>query len=452
VLLPRYLGPELFGRFAVVLSLAMVGMMASNLGAVYVYGRFVPEYAASGDADRVRTLFMHVFGSRFLLVALGAPCYWLALRRALPGVSPLVLGLGMTAFAAMTLSASLFSVFYGFNQLAASMAREAFGRFALLGALFLAGASAGLERAVAALAAAHLAACLTGLWLCRGLFRFDRAVLDRRAAAVHLRFGLSLFASNLLLRLPWRLAEGALAFAGVAPAQIAFFDIALSAAAAVGRLLESLAALQLPELSLKQTAGEGASRDRSLGVALKFLVAASVLFVLVTFAAGPWVVRHLWGERYLGILPSLLLVAPTTLAMPFVRAALSLAVVEQRLLRSFELGAVALVVWLPAMALLVPRAGAPGAMGALLAASVASGVAAILHLRPTGVLAAARSGCHLLAVAAAGGVLLLAGGTPAGAVAAILLYGTLLVAFGVVRRDEAWRIAGHLLPLPRAGS
>src|SRR6185436_4922554 len=39
VLAPRYLGPELFGRFAVILSLTGLWMTTSNLGARYVFGR-----------------------------------------------------------------------------------------------------------------------------------------------------------------------------------------------------------------------------------------------------------------------------------------------------------------------------------------------------------------------------------------------------------------------------
>ncbi len=445
VLLPRYLGPELFGRFAVVLSLTALWTITSSLGASYIFGRFVPEYAISGATHRVRALFMHVIGSRLLLVAVGAPLFDLVLRRALPEASPLALALATAAFAAMTLASALFSVFFGYNQLGASMGREAFGRFALLGALFAFGASAGLERANGALLLIHAAGAVVGVYLCRGLFVFDRSILDWRPALFHLRFGLALFAADLLLRAPWRLGEGALALAGVARPEIAYFNIALSAAAAFGRLLESVATLQIPELGLKHAAGEGSHRDRSLGVALKLLLVASVLFVLAVFVAGPWAVRHLWGERFLGVVPNLLLVAPATLALPFVRTMLALAVVESRLLRNFELGLAGLAVFVPAAWLLVPRYGGLGATGALLAASFASGLAAILRLRSTGVLAAARSGRHLLAAGAAAGVLLLTRGTPFGAIAAGLAYGTLVLALGIVRRGELALLARQIL-------
>jgi len=52
------------------------------------------------------------------------------------------------------------------------------------------------------------------------------------------------------------------------------------------------------------------------------------------------------------------------------------------------------------------------------------------------VLAAAHSGRHLVAAGVAAGILLLTGGTPLGAVAATLGYGLLIIALGIVRRDE----------------
>ncbi len=436
VLMPRYLGPELFGRFAVVLSLTGLWMTTSNLGARYVFGRFVPEYAAGEESHRVGALFMHMVGSRLLLVALGAPVFAFALHRALPEASAPTLAFSTATFVAMTMASPMFSIFFGFNQLAASMGREAFGRFALLVLLYLAGASAGLERATGVLLATQVGALATGVYLCRELFVFDRSALEWRSALFHLRFGLAVFAANLLLRVPWRLGEGALAWAGIARAEIAYFSIALSAAVSYTRLLGGLTTLQIPELSLKQVAGEGADRDRNLGIALKYLNVLSMLFVLASFAAGPWAVLHLWGERFLGVIPNLLLAAPTTLSQPFVRTALSLAVVERRLARNFELGIAGFAAFLPTAWLLVPRLGARGATAALLAASLASALVAIFRLRSTGVLTAACSGRHLIAAGIAAGILALTRGAPVGAIAATLAYGALLFALGIVRRDE----------------
>lgn len=436
VLAPRYLGPELFGRFAVILSLTALWMTTSNLGAKYVFGRFVPEYAANGTGERVRALFMQMVASRFVLALVAAPLLALFLGRALPEASAATLAMSAVAFVSMTLAAPMFAVFYGLNRLGASMGRESFGRLALLGLLVAVGADAGLERATFALLATQLAALAAGLWLCRHLFRLDRAAFDPRETLGHLRFGAAVFAANLLLRAPWRLGESALALADVAREEIAFFNIALSAAVAFTRLLGEATTLQIPSLSRRQAAGDGAARDRGLGVALKLLNVAGVLFVLGVFAVGPWAVRTLWGEAFLGVIPNLLLVAPAALTQPFVRTALSLAVLESRLRRNLELGLVAVGSFVVACWLLVPRFGSFGATAALLVASFSSAAAAAVHLRGSGILAVARTRRHLCVAAAPAAVLIAAGGAPWAAAAAVPLYVVLLSATGVVRWGE----------------
>jgi O-antigen/teichoic acid export membrane protein len=444
VLAPRYLGPELFGRFAVILSLTALWMTTSNLGARYVFGRFVPEYAGKGATESLRALFMHMVGSRFVLAAVAVPLLVLFLRRALPEASTATLLMSGAAFLAMTVGAPMFAIFYGLNRLGTSMGRESFGRFALLALLVAFGAESSLERASAALLATHATALAIGIYLCRGFFRFERAAFDAPSLFGHLRFGLSVFAANLLLRIPWRLGESALALADVPRAEIAFFAIALSAAVAFTRLLGETTTLQIPSLGVQQAAGDYGGRDRSLGLALKHLNILGVLFVLATFAGGPWAVRALWGPEFLGVVPNLLLVAPAVLSQPYVRTALSLAVIESRLRRNLVLGGVAVGVFVAVAALLVPRFASLGATAALLAASFASAFVAALQLRGTGVLDAARSGRHLLAVAPPAAILALTAGAFWGSVGAALLYLALLGPFGVLTRQELGALAAAL--------
>jgi len=441
---PRLMGPELYGRFAVILSFTMLWMASSNLGARFVFGRFIPEYATLGETARVRGLFMQMLVLRLVVVAAVAPFFYLFLRRVLPEASTTTLLAAMGSLFAMTTGAAMFAVFYGLNQLGASMGREAFSRYALLGLLFLFGAGSSLERASLALLVTQTAGLAVGAWLCRDLFTLDRSESRMPAVLGHLRFGVVVFGANLLLRLPWRLGESALALGGVEPAEIAFFSIALSAPVAFTRLIGETTTLQIPTLSLRQAAGDASGRDRSLGLALKYLTGAGVLFVLTAYALGPWAVRTFWGEQFLGVVPNLLLVAPTALGVPYVRTALSLAVVETRLARNLQLGLVAVGAFVAAAAALVPSFGSRGASAALVAAIGAAAVAASFQMRATGVLAAARAGRHLAAAAAAGALLAAAGGSPLAAVAAAVVYGALLFALGVVRRAELAALAAGI--------
>jgi O-antigen/teichoic acid export membrane protein len=316
------------------------------------------------------------------------------------------------------------------------MGREAFSRFALLVLLLVLGGAHSLERASLALLATQAGGLAIGVWLCRDLFTLDPAAHDARSILEHLRFGIVVFAANLLLRLPWRLGESALALGGVGAAEIAFFNIAMSAPFAFTRILGETTTLQIPSLSWKQAAGDGAGRDRSLGLALKLLTVAAAAFVLAAFALGPWAVPALWGERFRGVVPLLLIGAPAALAVPTIRTALSLAVIDGRLARNLQLGATAVTIYALAAILAVPRWGARGAAAALDLAVAAAAVVALVQMRGTGIPAAARLGRHAVALAAGGGVLAALGFGPAAAVAAAAAYGGLLFGLRVVERDE----------------
>jgi O-antigen/teichoic acid export membrane protein len=445
VLAPRLMGAERFGQFAVILSVNTLWMTSSNFGARYVFGRFVPEYARRGATDQLRGLFLQVLGLRGAIVLVGAPLLFLFFGRVLPEATTLTRLAATGAFVATTATAPMFSFFYGLNRLGTSLSREAFARFLLLGAIVVAGGATSLERASLALVATQILILAAGVWLCRDLFVLRRAGNELEGARLHLGFGLAMFAANFLLHVPWRLGESALALAGVEPAEIAYFSVSLSAAVALTRILGETTTLQIPSLSRKQADGDAAGRDRSLGLGLRYLSILGVGFVFLCFAAGPWAVRTLWGESFLGVVPNLLIVAPAAVAVPFTRCALSLAVIESRLRRNFELGLAAMVGFAVTAVLLVPRLESRGASAAVVVGLGAAALTGLRHLRSSGVLANARLGRHVLAAALGLGLLALGGGTPVAALGGAALYLAALFAFGVLEVGEVVALAGRIV-------
>jgi O-antigen/teichoic acid export membrane protein len=437
---PRLLGPTRFGQLAVILSMSALWQTACTLGGRYVFGRFIPEYAARGDQQRVRAVFMHVLETRVAAAALAAPFLYLLLRRSLPGASNLALAASTGGFLVLSFATPLYNVFFGLNRLGTSMSRDAFTQFVLLGLLVATDAASSLERAALAVLLTQLAAFVVGVALCRRLFTFDRSMLDLRALYHHARFGLTVFGANLLLRLPWRLGETALALARIPAAQIGFFNVALSAAAAFTRILGGATTLQIPELSLREAAGDGAGRDRGLGVALRYLTIASVLFVLVVMAAAPFAVERLLGKEYLGVLPNLSIVTLAVLAAPMIRTGLARAVVEIRLVRTATLGLVALATFALAAVLLIPTQGARGASIALVAANFAAAAVSLFQIRSGSVLRAARLPRQLLAAALPAAILLAAGPSPLAAAIAAVVYGGGVFALRIVEWGDLRKI------------
>ncbi len=436
VVAPRLMGPERFGELAVILSISGLWATASTLGGRYAFGRFMPGYVVRGAPTMARALFMHVLQFRLAVVVAAAPALFIFLRHLLPDASVMTLLASVAAFVLAAAASPMFNVLFGLNRLGASMTGQALDRALLLLMLVTLGGAASLERASLALLATNLLLLGVGVVLARDMFTLDRAAFHLPSALEHLRFGVAVFAANFLLRVPWRLGESALALGGVDSSEIAFFSIALSATVAFTGIVAGTATLLIPSVGVHQAAGDTGGRDHSLGLGLRYLTIGSVLFVLAALACGPWAVRTFLGDAYAGVIPNLLVVVWAALAMPFIRTALSLEVVRNRVDRNLLLGLVVLAVFGSSALVLVPRYASLGASSALVLAIGITGLVAVLQMRATGVLAAARTWRHMLAAAGPAALLLVIGGSPPVAVAAAVVYVGGLFGLGVVSWDE----------------
>ena len=70
VIVPRTMGPDLYGLFAVFLSFIGVFTMASGLGALSMFGRFIPQYEAQGEKAKTQAFFVQLFCARSLMAGL----------------------------------------------------------------------------------------------------------------------------------------------------------------------------------------------------------------------------------------------------------------------------------------------------------------------------------------------------------------------------------------------
>ena len=436
VLVPRLMGPNLYGQFAVIISVFTLWRMSCTIGGRYIFGRFIPEYSSRGDSDRIREVFMHVLGARAIVVLVAAPLLFFFLRRVLPMASTTTLVASTLAFVVTMLAGPMYNVYFGLNRLGMSMTNDPIGRFLLLGLLVLIGGTSNLEMASVALLLANCCVLLVGLVLARGLITFDRRVFDLKSIVEHVSFGLVVYSANLLLRVPWRLGESALALAKTDSAEIAFFSVAVSATVAFTRLLGSATTLLIPSMSLRQASGDYEGRDRSMGIALRYLEVAACLFVPFVVAAGPKLVSVLLGDSYLGVVPHMYVLSIAVLGIPVLRTAVAFSVVVGRVGLNVQLGLVAVVVFGVAALALIPKYGAIGASVAVVASIMSSSIIGAMQIRKTGVLSEARVATQSMVAVASGAILLLGSFSLITAIGAAAAYVGISLALKVIQPRE----------------
>lgn len=198
VFVPRLMGPENYGRFALVTSLSIWFVMFSNLGLSQVIGRYVPEFKLQGDKEGLKKFF-----SNLLAVSLGsgtvaASLYLLLTLLWLNDLDVILLITIASTVFIQAWAHPFFSLFLGLNQAARWGMDEIFRRWFSIIFLLLGFYLDGLRGACLGLLLSELIVLSIGIWWGKSYLSWSELKLDLGYLIPYLQFGLIFFVSNLL--------------------------------------------------------------------------------------------------------------------------------------------------------------------------------------------------------------------------------------------------------------
>jgi O-antigen/teichoic acid export membrane protein len=440
---PRLMGPDHFGRFAALVSLTSLLILASALGAQATFARFVPEYQATGRTERTRVLFTQLFVLRGLAASLLGTLFFLVFPKVLDGTSGLTAALGAATLVVGAVSTTAYQLCYGLNDLGRWLTRDALNRPLLLVFLVVLGGLHSPDRAALALFLTELSLLVLGSVWVRSYFLVGRDAFDLRVLLSHLSFGFAFFVGNLLALAVWRGGETAIATFSGDQTEIAYFSVAATASMTASAFIGQLANMITPTVTAFHLAGDAQRVDIWLGNSLKYLTIVCVAILLVVWAAGEVVVPRLLGTEYLPVATNLRILVIALVPVTFTRTAMSLAIARSEPGRSLVSSASGLLAFGLAAIVLVPMRGSVGASWAVLLGVSTSAVIAYFQFPMRSMMAAAKL-WRLLAVGALATAIVAAGlrvASPALAGIAVLFYPALLFASGVISRGEVSGLA-----------
>lgn len=437
VLAPRFMGPERYGRFAAVVSLVTVLVIASGLGGLATFGRFMPQYTAVGDWPRARSLFVQLFWTRAGVALLLSFGLVLGFPVLVAGGSRSTSLAAAGALLAGATASTCFQLFYGLNSLGRWSLQDALTRPVLLALLGLLGGLQDLERGVFALLLTQLLFLLVGLIWTWPYFRQQRSPFDWPELVAHLRFGFLFFVGNLLLVAVWRSGEVlVLSLSGRAD-ETAYFSIANAVVMAAGLLLIQAAVMAVPSMTALHVADKHDEVADLTGQLLRFLVLGSVVAVVVAYTVGPWAVDAALGAHYRPVVNNLRLMVLGVPATAILAVGLGRALVEKRPGVLMLLNGIAAATFAITSIVLVPRLAALGASLAIAVAFTAAAVASVFCFRLAPALTEARTLRLLTAAAISLSITLFPVGS-AGLRSAVAAgsFALLLIGLRVVSREE----------------
>ena len=369
VVVPRLMGPENYGRFALLSALAFGFMFLSLPGTTQIIGRFVPELLLEGDSAGIRKLFGNLLTLCLASGTLAACLYfavttlWLRdLDRAIPAAMSVAVLL-------ITTNQLIFGLFLGLNQAArwgfGDMLRRWISVLILVPGFYL----AGLPGACLGVALAELLLAAVGLWLARDYLCRPR--LDIGYLIPYLRFGLIFYAGSLLYGASERSSEALVRLASGSYIEVGYFSLAYAIYQMAVLTISQLTLAFAPLLAMLRTQGhEEALRDWTERL-LKWFAIAAVLLIYGTLFLAEALVPPVFGAAYLAVAGNLI---PLTVALLFLglsQVANLLALVYELPRNTLSASALRLVaLWM----LGLPLAAWRGSFGACLAVVAASAV------------------------------------------------------------------------------
>lgn len=369
---PRMMGPETFGRYGLVTSVAMWFVLFSGMGAAQTMSRFVPTFAERGDREGLRAFVGNLLALRLAGGVAAAGLYLTSTALWFDDIDRVVLALVAASILASAVAKPLFALFLGLNLAATwgmgETLRQWLSLLLLLGGFRL----DGLRGACLGLLLADVAVLAVGWsraapYLAGGGWRFDRSEL-----IPYLRFGTLYFLTSILLVTSQRSGELLVRALSNDYAEVGVFAAANRIYLTAWQAMWQVGMAFSPLFVMLRGQGKTAELQRWVQRLLKALTIAAVTAVYAVLLVGDDLLPRLYGAPYRrtsGVLLVLMLALVVLGVGTIVRV---LALVYDRPATALAAAAIQCVVFWAGGAAAVSLSGAVAAAAALLAAVTAS--------------------------------------------------------------------------------
>jgi O-antigen/teichoic acid export membrane protein len=326
LLLPRFMGPDRFGRFSLMTSLSLWFVIFSSLSSAQVMSRFVPRMSLAKDTEGIRKFLGNLLAARLANGLLAAALYLLFTALWFRELDFTALIFIAASVCVQTSGKLLFAFFLGLNQAArwgmGEILRQWLSLFLVVPGFYF----GGLRGACMGLMLAELLVVAVGIGWALPYLSWSNLRLDLNYLAPYMRFSLSFLGSNLLLTISMLSGELLVRIASGDYVQVAYFGLAYKAYLVVGLAFWQPTMAFAPLLSSLQTQDKTEEIKRWIERLLKCM---AIIAVVATFGAlllGRNLVPVVFGASYLSVADNLwpLMLALLPLALSNVARLLAL--------------------------------------------------------------------------------------------------------------------------------
>ncbi|NOX61861.1 MAG: hypothetical protein GXP42_07930 [Chloroflexi bacterium] len=296
LIVPRWLGPQAYGQFALAMSLSLLLWWVGDFGGLEVFGRHMPQLI-----ERKPKAASKLFGQAFLLrllVGLSLPFMMLLLG---PLIAPWLAGwpaflIGLSA-GLHIISWTSYHLLYATKQMGKWSVETSWRLTTQLPLVLMAGA-----RGVSAQMAAYtineliylgLAFHWTKRWFTREALR-----PDLRFLRPYLRMGLGFWATNIGLIVLFRSGTLLVQLITGNSVQVSYFDLSLTVFFLVFTIIDQLLRAFLPTVSEFKAGGQHQRAGHWLQTVTQWGAALAVVAVVAVQYTADWIMPFILGSAY----------------------------------------------------------------------------------------------------------------------------------------------------------
>jgi O-antigen/teichoic acid export membrane protein/SAM-dependent methyltransferase len=363
-LIPRLLGPELYGQYALITSLAIWFVLISALGLTEVIGRYMPQFILRGEMDGLRRLLGNLLAMRLASGALSAGIYLLLMALWLHDLDPVVLALAAATVFIRSVANFLYTISLGLNRAARWGSAEVVRQWSTLILLPTGFVLGGFRGAFLGLLLVELTALSVGFWGVRSYVPWPSLRPSGSQLGPYLRFGLFFYASNLIQNTFQRSGEALVRIASGDYAQVGYFGLAYSIFLTIAVGAPQLALAFAPLLTMLRAQGQTEALRRWIERLLKWLAVGGMMAVFGALFLSDDLVPIVLGQVYRPVATNLIPLAVAFLPLTLSSTASLLALVYDRPRIALEAAGLRLAAF---WVLGVPFVAAWGSLGGCLA-------------------------------------------------------------------------------------
>lgn len=227
MLIPRLMGPVVYGEYALLISLiTMIASLIDFGGGTDIFGRFVPEFEVRGDSVNIRKLTANVLTLKggidlITLVVLFPVLYFLYSDRFPHAYFFLVAGIVLVR----DIQTLPYALLFGSNRLVKFSSAEPMRRVMSLFFILILFHYFGLLGAVLSTLVVECVLGSCAFFWAREYFSFDNLGIDLNFLKPYLRFHFIFYVSSFTLNMWQRLGNPIIEYLTEDPKQVALFDI-----------------------------------------------------------------------------------------------------------------------------------------------------------------------------------------------------------------------------------